>query len=279
MKAILSPFRLPRPLEIKIEGCDGMVDAWYEEGAITICYEYLDNIWKNVPLEASPDDDVAPIDALVAPLVEVVLHEFGHALFDQLALPVLGREEDAADQVAAYIMLQFGPDQAPRLIRGAAHVFRTQMRQPQPSSMQAFADIHGTPAQRLYNLLCVAYGADRELFRDVLKELPKERAEGCEEEYQQIAYAVRTLIRPHVDLEAKRRVLSEKWLPDIRSRPPCYVGPGTDQPPEDCPPEQWLGPGWETDDQGPLRLPSLKPHPDRHPSRATGMSNAPNHPR
>ena len=42
-----------------------------------------------------------------------------------------------------------------------------------------FVDEHGTPAQRLYNLLCIAYGSDKELFADVVEKgyLPKERAE------------------------------------------------------------------------------------------------------
>jgi hypothetical protein len=36
--------------------------------------------------------------------------------FEMLRLPVLGREEDAADQVSAYIMLQLGKVEARRLI-------------------------------------------------------------------------------------------------------------------------------------------------------------------
>ena len=36
-----------------------------------------------------------------------VLHELGHALFHKYDIPLFGREEDAADQFAAYFMLQF----------------------------------------------------------------------------------------------------------------------------------------------------------------------------
>jgi hypothetical protein len=63
------------------------------------------------------------------------------------------------------------------------------------------ADEHGTPAQRLYNLLCIAYGSDKEAFADVVKKgyLPPDRAERCEDEFQQVDYAYRTLIAPHVD--------------------------------------------------------------------------------
>ena len=40
-----------------------------------------------------------------------------------LELPVFGREEDAADQLAAYILLQFGESEARRLIAGTAYAY------------------------------------------------------------------------------------------------------------------------------------------------------------
>ena len=40
---------------------------------------------------------IEPIDTVVGPFLDTVLHEFAHALFDYLDIPVLGREEDAAD--------------------------------------------------------------------------------------------------------------------------------------------------------------------------------------
>jgi hypothetical protein len=51
-----------------------------------------------MPVETTVDG-VAPLDALVGPLLDTCLHEFAHAIFEMLRVPVLGREEDAADQV------------------------------------------------------------------------------------------------------------------------------------------------------------------------------------
>ena len=67
--------------------------------------------------------------------------------------------------------------------------------------MKQFADAHGTPAQRFYNLLCIAYGADAQLFGDMVEEahLPKERADDCKDEYLQVALAYEKLIGPHID--------------------------------------------------------------------------------
>ena len=92
--------------------CDGEADAFYGDDAITICYEYISELWKNMPAETT-EAGIAPMDTIIGPLFDTCLHEFAHALFDMLDVPVLGREEDAADQVAAYINLHFGKADAP----------------------------------------------------------------------------------------------------------------------------------------------------------------------
>jgi hypothetical protein len=104
-----------------------------------------------------------------------------HAMFDMLHVPVLGREEDAADQVSA--LLHLGKTEARRLIAGAAYVYKTEAEAAKtPVELKHFADAHGTPAQRFYNLLCIAYGADPELFGDMVKKghLPKIKSRGLQ---------------------------------------------------------------------------------------------------
>ena len=98
-KEFLSPLRLPRALRLKLQGCDGVSNAWYGDDAITVCYEYIDDILRNAPEEKTPAG-VTRADAIVGPTLEVFLHEVGHAVFDYLDVPILGREEDAADQFA-----------------------------------------------------------------------------------------------------------------------------------------------------------------------------------
>src|SRR5262245_27886343 len=160
LREFLSPVRLPRMLLMKVEGCDGDANAWYENNEITVCYEYIDQLWKTMPAETTAAG-IAPVDALVGPLFDTCLHEFAHAIFDMLRVPVFGREEDAADQVSAYIMLHLGKAEARRLITGAAYAYKTEAEAAKaPPGVKQFADAHGTPAQRFYNLLCIAYGAD-----------------------------------------------------------------------------------------------------------------------
>src|SRR3979490_3291439 len=126
-----------------------------------------------------------------------------------------------ADQVSAYIMLHLGKAEARRLIGGASYAYKTEAEAATaPPSMKQFADVHGTPAQRFYNLLCIAYGAAAQLFGDMVEKgyLPKERAEDCKDEYQQVAYAYEEVIGPHIDRDLARKVFDKSWLPDATMR-------------------------------------------------------------
>ncbi len=123
------------------------------------------------------------------------------------------REEDAADQFAAYLLLQFAKSDARRLIAGVAYAYRLDASKP-TTKKNPFADEHGLPAQRFYNVLCIAYGADSKLFADLVEKeyLPKERAEGCESEYEQVTRAMTKLIRPFIDQTRAKRVRAKQWL-------------------------------------------------------------------
>lgn len=211
-KGLLSALRLPRTLLLKVEGCDGESNAWYGDNAVTVCYEYLEDILRNAPKETTPAG-VTRTDAIVGPTLEVFLHEVGHAVFDYLSVPVLGREEDAADQFAAYVLLQFAESDARRLIYGVAYSYNIDASQPS-TKKHPFADEHGLPAQRFYNVLCMAYGADSKLFADLVdkKYLPSSRAEGCADEYDQVIRALNKLIGPYIDQARAKQVRAKQWL-------------------------------------------------------------------
>jgi hypothetical protein len=208
----LAPLKLPKPLTIKIESC-GVVNAYYSSGAVTICYEYIAWIHQ-VAQQVTLSNEISLEDAVVGPFVDVLLHEVAHAIFDLLKIPLFGREEDAADQLAAFILLQFGPDVARRTIVGAALLFRQMSIELVPGTAD-YASVHGLPAQRFINVLCIAYGAHPDLFADFVKQgfLPVTRIGYCRWEYQQILHAFRTLIAPHVDPVLQAKVKGREWLP------------------------------------------------------------------
>jgi hypothetical protein len=210
VRELLLPVRWPRTLRLELKGCEGEANAWYTDATVTVCYEFLEEMWAGANSTRRPAG-IDRNDAFVGPLIDVFLHEAAHALFDLLEIPLLGREEDAADQLAAYYVLQFPKEMKRRLIIGAAYSYASELKVRSARDLSrrrlevgrhiTFADEHGTPAQRLYNLLCIAHGSDKELFADVVEKgfLPTERAEICENEYRQIDFAYHRLIAPHVD--------------------------------------------------------------------------------
>lgn len=223
IQTLLQPFKLPRKLIVSTAYCDGEPNAWYESDRITVCYEYLNDILKT----AARVKSVTPRDVILGAVLDVFLHEAGHALFDYWSTPIFGREEDAADQFSAFIMLQMPRDDAVRLISGAAAQYRSEMRRwisIQP--VRSFSDVHGTPAQRFYNVLCIAYGADPVAFEGLLKRryLPKNRAEDCEFEYRQVAHAFDRLVKPFIDED----LAASNWKKWIEPRQPQSPS-GTDK--------------------------------------------------
>jgi hypothetical protein len=135
-------------------------------------------------------------------------------------VPLFGRSEDAADAFAGFIMLQFGKDQARRLVGGAAYAANELnldfAKNPTvQKNLEKYSAVHGLPEQRFYNLLCLAYGADAKVFADLVEKgyLPKRRADNCENEYQTFKRAFQNQIVPHIDRQMARAVLDMNWLP------------------------------------------------------------------
>lgn len=221
LQEMYGAFKLPVDLALRTVSCDGVSNAWYANGRVSVCYEYLEDVKNMMPSETTAHG-ITPADAVAGQFFYVMSHEMGHAVFDLLSIPVFGRGEDAADQFATYIMLQFGKDQARRLILGAAHSYKNFIDRPKVTApLKAFSDTHSPPPVRFFNLLCLAYGADSNLFGDLVTEgfLPEQRASACRREYREVAYAFKTLIGPHLDKQIAQRVLQTNWLPDETTRP------------------------------------------------------------
>jgi hypothetical protein len=96
---------LPNDLSLVAKEC-GMANAWYQRPKVTICYEYVDDIDKGVRKETR--DGITHSDGVLGQFIYTVAHEMGHALFDTLNVPLLGRPEDAADEFAVVV---YGLDQ------------------------------------------------------------------------------------------------------------------------------------------------------------------------
>jgi len=199
----MAPLRLPKTLRVRTGEC-GEINAYYSgaQWTITICYEWVDFVEQSAPQRVS-DEGVTREEAIIGGFLGVLLHEAGHAISDILRLPVLGREEDSADEIAAFVMLQFGPDVARTAIKGTFYTWLALSRR----ADAVYWDEHSSASQRYANFLCIAYGADRETFNELAQKwLTTDRRGNCEQEYQQARNAFRKTVLPHVDQELMRQV-------------------------------------------------------------------------
>ena len=211
MRDALSFIKLPRPLLLRFAQCNNE-NAWYsyQEHNVTFCYELVRHIQNIAPKKTQKG--VHPQDAVAGPVVFSFLHEVGHAVFDIFTLPILGREEDAADQFAAYAILSVDKADAKRLIGGTAWMWAQEAKADKPDRGD-LADVHSLSSQRFFNLLCMAYGADADTFGFIVKKgyLPQDRARGCKHEYDRFALSVSQVFSGNIDkerLEAIRRQFS-----------------------------------------------------------------------
>jgi hypothetical protein len=217
----LSPLRMPVRITLKLEGCDGVANATFWDSTIKVCYEYIEYLRSQAPKAQKWGLTVE--DSMIALVVDVFLHETGHAVLEDLDIPFFGREEDAADYFASYLLLQFSKSDARRLILGTSFlgdvesIERTTSageREMRAIKMQMVADPHSLPGQRYFNRLCMAYGADPVLFADAISVggLPENRAKHCRYEYETNAHAFSILVAPYIDEKLKQDVMTRTWF-------------------------------------------------------------------
>jgi hypothetical protein len=232
LSEFLSPVRFKRDITLATVQCDAVNAFWNPNSQrLELCYELLaDNEDNLVPFVegrfALPSGErlvpsvkgISRGEAITGAFLGTVMHELGHAVFDLQEVPVLGKEEDAADQMASFLLVQFGPQVARTTIKGIAADwdFTTQRWDwlIKNGKKQPYYDIHSLPAQRLYNYLCVAYGHLPDTFADFVEQglLPALRARNCEQEYKQVANAFRQTVLPTIDQALMENVRSRTWL-------------------------------------------------------------------
>jgi hypothetical protein len=126
-----------------------------------------------------------------------LFHEMGHLLINELQLPVLGREEDAADQLGLIgLFLRHNKPKDLSFYQklvDVAEYWRMEWQRPKSSYEEVQPwDSHALDVQRFYNIACLIYGSDPDNLGWVLETtgLPVERGLYCDQEYQQARYAV-----------------------------------------------------------------------------------------
>lgn len=120
-------------------------------------------------------------------LLHTLLHEAAHAYIVDQNIPILGKEEDAADNFATIIMLEYlenGDDMA----ISAADMFALESEdRPEYYDFGEYIDDHSFDLQRYFSTLCLVYGWQPERHRDLLEQVEaeyrQEREQFCAQNY------------------------------------------------------------------------------------------------
>jgi hypothetical protein len=136
-------------------------------------------------------------------------HETGHLLIDKLRLPVLGKEEDAADNIATWMLLEKGTPDANLTLEDAADGWVL--------TGQSYGDIfteddhasgYSPDRQRAMQIVCLMVGADGSAFRKIANayNIPQERQSTCLFDYELINRSMEALLeRPGSGTEVEVR--------------------------------------------------------------------------
>jgi hypothetical protein len=231
-KALNEKLALPADVTISPREC-GAADATYEadKRRISICYELVGG-FAELFLRASgkaPDASQAGA-AVAAATLFALFHETGHALIDLYKLPVAGKAEEAADQIATLVLLGSGKEGGTTAVDSASTLL-AQARNAEVKARLAkvpFWNGHGFDEVRLADILCWAYGRDPEAFQDLVGDgtLPAARAPGCAAESAAIAKAWAEPLAPYL----------KGWTLAPPPPPPAPSEPLSPLPPSSPPP-------------------------------------------
>jgi hypothetical protein len=143
----------------------------------------------------------------------VLVHELGHALIETLEIPVLGREEDAVDGLAAIVLMDVLPQHGSTADQGGydtlsgAELFfdfsgsdtNGQSKPRVNVELAAFADEHSMDLQRFYSIACLTAGSSQTNY-DIIEAagfVPESRLVRCPGEYEQASTSWGRLLTPY----------------------------------------------------------------------------------
>lgn len=185
-------FRFPRPLPIILQEC-GQVNAFYspQDHTIRICHEFfgfLDALYRRAGYAPQQIAETTQNTVIFA-----FFHEFGHALVGELGLPIVGKGEDAADELATIFLSTNELGQKIALAAATWFNLMAQLKQ-----RVDYADEHSLDQQRIAAIVCLLYGANKrygELARAV--GMTRDRMMKCDRDWVDRNKAWEKLLAPY----------------------------------------------------------------------------------
>jgi len=141
------------------------------------------------------------IEFVTGNMLYVGFHELGHAVIQELGLPVLGREEDAADSFATIALLKIGTDFSYNvLVQAARGWFLSDRRDRKEGDALQFYDAHGLDKQRAFQIVCLMVGSNEDQFKELADwvQMPSSRQDTCAGDYSNARYSWNAALKPHL---------------------------------------------------------------------------------
>lgn len=157
----------------------------------------------------SPQSKRQLVEYVIGNTLFVMAHEMGHGLIIEMNMPVLGREEDAADSFAIVTALKIGSAFSERvLLEAAKGQVLSAKRDKKQGNALAFYDEHGLDQQRAYNVVCLMYGSNPEKYKTLAADtkLPEERQGSCVVDWKNTSWSWDEMLKPHLRSPDKPKV-------------------------------------------------------------------------
>jgi len=129
----------------------------------------------------------------------VLYHELMHLLVHQLDVPVLGREEDAADNMATWTLLRRYDAAADAALADAAHGWiLTGVAYNSDPDDDDLAAAHTLDRQRAFQIVCLMVGSDQRTFRPIANQyaISHDRQDTCAWDYELASRSFRDILKP-----------------------------------------------------------------------------------
>ncbi|MGV8855055.1 MAG: DUF4344 domain-containing metallopeptidase [Devosia sp.] len=144
----------------------------------------------------------AAMDFAMHDAVFTIYHEIGHMLVGELGLPVLGKEEDAADSLATILLLtDDADDDSYNALIDSADGWYFNAVKSTGAGVDDFSyyDEHSLDIQRAYAMVCMMVGKDPDAFGQTADayDFDQDRRDNCARTFGQAASAWATLLEPH----------------------------------------------------------------------------------
>jgi Putative metallopeptidase len=198
-KSLAGAFELPSPLKVKgVNGFGGGPFYNPEDNSITLPYQFATAV-IGVISETNPKGSETEWGESVGAVNSFIFaHEFGHALIHNFDLPVLGREEDAADGIATVLLLK--AEDGATYAADAAEFWDAFAGRQTPPKLAEYADNHSFDRQRAYNILCWVGGSDEVILQALAENeiVPEERLASCPAEWQLLRESAEQVLRPRL---------------------------------------------------------------------------------